>query len=318
MKSGDVTGLNSNPFASGLGSQLFGGVSAAVPDHETAKESVDRDNEDEEDEDADVDDDDAASTSSAESLVTALASTSIGSPSPWASAPAYDALYLSTMQEYLPPSVIAKQATSMPNDNKTDDIDEGDAQKSSGWALEAYESSHAVDAAFDRFSQRVSHQPEQCVRYDLRGAPLLFSAGPLLDALYPPPPDPAAGMVTRAQFVSTTAANMKRVYAPLEGTIKPCPACGGKRVFECQLVPNLINVLSKKNEKIAKSGKKETEEERKKAVERAIKGLDNDRGMEWGTCMIFSCDRDCCLEEAEGDEAKGCWREEFILVQWDE
>jgi len=77
-------------------------------------------------------------------------------------------------------------------------------------------------------------------------------------------------------------------------------------------MPNLINVLRSPEEE---KRKKVSDEERRKAVERALKGEGkNERqGMEWGTCLIFSCENDCC----SGWEDKECWREEKVLVQWD-
>ena len=80
-------------------------------------------------------------------------------------------------------------------------------------------------------------------------------------------------------------------------------------------MPNLINVLRPAWEE--KTKKKLTDEERRKEVERALKGTDKSdkRGMDWGTCMIFSCEKDCCVEN--GKEAKEAWREEVVYIQWD-
>lgn len=81
-------------------------------------------------------------------------------------------------------------------------------------------------------------------------------------------------------------------------------------------MPNLINVLEKDaGEK--KKGKQPTDEERRKEVEKVLKGgADVEKaGMEWGTCIIFSCENDCCVED--GKESRSCWREEVVLIQWD-
>ena len=82
-------------------------------------------------------------------------------------------------------------------------------------------------------------------------------------------------------------------------------------------MPNLINVLkSSKNKGKGTTKKEQTDEERRKEVERLLKGGDVERaGMEWGTCLIFSCENDCCVED--GTQAKSCWREEEVLIQWD-
>jgi len=78
-------------------------------------------------------------------------------------------------------------------------------------------------------------------------------------------------------------------------------------------MPNLINILRPTWEDKNKS-KKITDEERRKAVERALKGLDKDEkmGMDWGTCMVFSCEKDCY-----GKGLKEAWKEEVVYIQWD-
>lgn len=79
-------------------------------------------------------------------------------------------------------------------------------------------------------------------------------------------------------------------------------------------MPNLINVLRR-------PGKTDqpalTDAQRRKEVEKVLNGGDGvDRlGMEWGTCLVFSCEKDCC--EDSGAAVKNCWREEVVLVQWD-
>ena len=90
-------------------------------------------------------------------------------------------------------------------------------------------------------------------------------------------------------------------------------------MFECQLMPNLINVL-KSSDKDVKKG--QTDTERRAELQRLVSGLkgggvkpEERTGMEWGVCMIFSCKADCS-GAAEGD--KTCWREEIVLIQWDE
>jgi pre-rRNA-processing protein TSR4 len=75
-------------------------------------------------------------------------------------------------------------------------------------------------------------------------------------------------------------------------------------------MPNLINVVgSADNDSVGKA-KYATEEQRMMAVRAALqKGTG--KGMEWGTCMVFSCANDCC----EGDEQ---FAEETVLVQWED
>jgi pre-rRNA-processing protein TSR4 len=222
---------------------------------------------------------------------------------PWKSAPSYPALYLSTVSEYLPASAKPK----LPDTAEVVDP----AGKDVSWISEAYENSMDTDHAFDRFSKRVEAEPEQCVRYDLKGTPLPFQSDEVFNRLFPLPDAPPPA-VTKAAFTVTSP--QKRSFDPT--SIPVCPVCRSKRVFECQLMPNLINVLRPKEGR----NQKLTDEERRTAVEEALKKgkQDERRAMEWGTCMIFSCEKDCCLEDGSvKEEAKYSWREEEVLVQWD-
>ena len=81
-------------------------------------------------------------------------------------------------------------------------------------------------------------------------------------------------------------------------------------------MPNLINILREGQKESAKDAK--DAEARRKEVEQALKGGKdpNARGMDWGTCLVFSCEKDCCVGE-DGKEAKDCWREELVLIQAD-
>lgn len=109
--------------------------------------------------------------------------------------------------------------------------------------------------------------------------------------------------VTRGQF---TVRNQQRAYD--SSRLPQCPRCDGKRVFECQLMPNLINVLRTSSATTVE--REQTEEERKQELEVLLKQKQG--GMEWGTCMIFSCENDC-----SGEETRNWWTEEYVLVQWD-
>ena len=146
-------------------------------------------------------------------------------------------------------------------------------------------------------------------RYDLKGTPLPFSSrDKIFGRLWPrPPPTP---FTTKPGFAAPIL--QRRSYDT--SSINKCGTCGSPRTFECQLMPNLINVL-RAQEQIARNEKQksvdthespQTEEERNKKLEAKLNA-----GMEWGTCFIFSCKEDCC------DDEDG-WREELALVQWDE
>lgn len=80
-------------------------------------------------------------------------------------------------------------------------------------------------------------------------------------------------------------------------------------------MPNLINVL-----KADQHSGNVTDEQRRKAIQEALKDRDSNekRGMEWGTCMVFTCQMDCCRREGDdAGDAKETWKEEHVLVQWD-
>lgn len=150
--------------------------------------------------------------------------------------------------------------------------------------------------------------------YELKGTPLPFASDGIFEILFPaatqaPPP------VTKADFAVVQP--MKRSYSTT--SIPSCPCCKSSRVFECQLMPNLINVLRDSVDDKHTDVRKLTDEQRIKAVQDALKRNKEpgSRGMEWGTCMIFSCVNDCCLDDG-GQSDKECWREEYVLVQWDE
>ncbi|KAK0453334.1 programmed cell death protein 2 [Armillaria borealis] len=247
-----------NPF--GLGSHIFGEATPAK--QETPSEQDDESA----DEDGESDD---GSSSSEQSLLTAMTSATL-EDSPWRQTLSYPPQYLKTFSEYITPEPKPK----IPSGAQIIDDDDPKGGKDIGWS-EKYENSLDVDHVFERFSNRVKHEPEQCIR------PTLWS--------FPPPKGP----MTLHRFL-------------------PCPNCQSKRVFECQLMPNTINVL---RDGSTDATKIMSDEERRKAVQEALKGVGGNRGMDWGTCMVFSCEKDCCTEN--GQDAREAWKEEHVLVQWD-
>ncbi|KAK0191245.1 programmed cell death protein 2 [Armillaria mellea] len=262
-----ATSTAPNPF--GLGSHIFGEATAK---QETSSEQDDEGAE----EDGESDDE---SSSSEQSLLTAMTSATL-EDSPWRQTLSYPPQYLKTFSEYITPEPKPKGATGI------------------GWS-EQYENSLDVDHVFERFSNRVKHEPEQCIRYDLNGVPLPFSTDNVFNLLFPAPATPPLP-VTKPDFMVIPTA--KRTYDP--SSLPPCPNCQSKRVFECQLMPNSADAT-----------KNMSDEERRKAVQEALKGGGGNRGMDWGTCMVFSCEKDCCTEN--GQDTREAWKEEYVLVQWD-
>ncbi|KAJ5341237.1 Programmed cell death protein 2 C-terminal [Penicillium brevicompactum] len=117
-----------------------------------------------------------------------------------------------------------------------------------------------LDKAFMKFSTRLSHNPEQVLRYEFRGAPLLYSTVDAIGSRLHVNTDPGTK-------VSTIGA----------GSIPSCEYCGSHRVFEFQLVPHAISMLEEG---------------------RAGVGLGkDDAGMEWGTIIMGVCSKDCAPQE---------------------
>ncbi|TFK25634.1 hypothetical protein FA15DRAFT_590061 [Coprinopsis marcescibilis] len=288
-----ITSSAPNPF--GLGSQIFG---QATEPNATLKAADDNENSKL---DGALESDDDSDTESEKSLLTAMASVLV-SESAWKSAPSYPPVYLSTVSEFI-------TAPAKPKVPATAEVVDP-AGKDNSWLSEAYENSLNVDQAFERFSKRLEVEPEQCVRYELKGTPLPFSSSDAAFKTLFPLPDSPTVTITKSAF--TVGPEQKRAFNP--DSVPACPICKSKRLFECQLTPNLINVLRPKEG----ANQKLSDDERHKLVEQALKKGDQDerRGMEWGTCMIFSCANDCCLEDGQ-KEAKGCWREEKVFIQWD-
>lgn len=145
-------------------------------------------------------------------------------------------------------------------------------------AKDAFESS--MDKDFLRFSTRLEHNPEQVLRYEFAGTPLLYSGTDAVAKAFPSHQTQGRGV----QVSSSAGTNR----------IPRCPSCGRERVFELQLVPHTITVLEDGREGIG-LGK-------------------NDAGMEWGTIILGVCAGNCGTTK-EGDLG---WKEEWIGVQWEE
>lgn len=149
-----------------------------------------------------------------------------------------------------------------------------------------------IDSTFERFVRRISPEPRQIVRYEFGGAPLPYSqAGALYRALWP--------------------------GDRYNGEVPPC-SCGAPRVYELQLMPNLVNIL--RRESLQGVPPLASEEARRVEVEGVLgvgSGAGSDAkdavqsGIAWTTAMVFVCSADCAGEHDEG------WREEYVGVQFD-
>ncbi|KAE8153952.1 programmed cell death protein 2 [Aspergillus avenaceus] len=159
-------------------------------------------------------------------------------------------------------------------DNTEDDNNAGSAELKD--ALESQ-----LDKVFMKFSTRLGHNPEQILRYEFRGTPLLYShTDPVGKLLHDPKTTNPGAKVTT---VGGGASRMPR-----------CEYCGSQRVFELQLVPHAISVLEEGREGVGLGPK--------------------DDGMEWGNIILGVCNKDCGPEEV----GVTGWREEWAGVQWEE
>ncbi|KAL5513110.1 hypothetical protein ACEPAH_3508 [Sanghuangporus vaninii] len=302
-------------------------------------------------EDADAE---SASESSEKSFLAVPAHTP-SSSSPWLAAPAYTPpFYLSTAQEYVPPAPKPLKLSSSVQEGDEGDEDEKGRGKSKkaelrraekekedekdrkAWenAMEGYEDSLEVDKVFEKFARVAGYEGEQCIRYELGGTPLPYSNDMIFKSLFPSPSASSStttmtSVSSSTKFTPSPVTPARRMYDPKSTLITPCPRCGGPRTFECQLMPHLISILhstrtqpQKQQTSASKSASEQDPEARKRELEPLLPSGqgrgDGGSGMEWGTCMVFSCSQDCCLDPVSKEEAKELWAEELVLVQWDE
>ena len=110
------------------------------------------------------------------------------------------------------------------------EIDSEDS-KNDVFDKEAFESS--LDKTFQKFADRLAQNPEQVLRYEYGGSPLLYSTTDAVGNLFSIPHHGEGK-------VKTTGATAKG--------IPKCGNCGSKRVFEVQLVPQAIAELEVEEE----------------------------------------------------------------------
>lgn len=143
---------------------------------------------------------------------------------------------------------------------------------------DAFEST--IDKTFQKFADRLAQNPEQVLRYEFGGIPLLYSKN-----------DKVGNLISNQPSLASSNAKITTISHPGAATRVPhCSNCSSPRVFELQLVPQAIAEL-------------EVDEE---AFE----------GMEWGTIILYVCGKDCGARGVkEGDVG---WLEEWTGVQWEE
>jgi pre-rRNA-processing protein TSR4 len=140
-----------------------------------------------------------------------------------------------------------------------------------------------------------------------------FASDDLSKQLFPlSTEEPASTTVTKAAF-NTQNSLPKRGFNP--ASIPSCPHCGSRRIFEYQLMPNLINILGR-DPNTGREDIPTTSEQQTEAVRQLLQGDPGGRGMEWGTILVFTCEKDCCVGPGN-KEKQGAWTEELVLVHWD-
>merc|ERR1719320_1932104 len=131
-----------------------------------------------------------------------------------------------------------------PKNNLTDDIGqnvdqyrdviEGGGDTATSKELEEAEAGQEEDVACEKFRLRVARAGDQVIRYERGGSPLLCTSSPAL------------------------------------GLPPPCELCGALRIFEFQVMPQLLFELKL--------------------------GLDADSCLDWGSIYIYSCSSSCDVE----------------------
>jgi pre-rRNA-processing protein TSR4 len=143
---------------------------------------------------------------------------------------------------------------------------------------EVFESS--LDKTFQKFADRVGQNPEQVLRYEFRGKPLLYSDA---DAV-------GKALAAHAEYAGSSNVKVTTTGSRGGSGMPRCQNCGADRVFEVQLTPHAITEL-------------EVDE----------MGLE---GMEWGSIILGVCERDC--QPGDVGEGEVGYLEEWVGVQWEE
>ena len=142
----------------------------------------------------------------------------------------------------------------------------------------------SLDKAFQRFADRLAQNPEQVLRYEFGGEPLLYSTADGVGARL-------KGAV--GQQVSDPPNGVKvQVGGRGRSGMPACGNCGAERLFEVQLMPHAITKLEEGEEG---------------------SGLE---GMEWGTVIVGVCSADCRPKGVGGLEVG--YLREWVGVQWEE
>lgn len=170
---------------------------------------------------------------------------SLTPPEPWKEdSNPYPTYYVDADKEYLAPF-----EEDVPSSARVDNDGESSSAADDKAAFES-----AMDKTFQKFADRLSQNPEQVLRYEFAGQPLLYSKTDAVGKLLAP--------AVEGKVHTTTSQN------GVGGLKVPrCTSCGAGRVFELQLAPHAITELEAED-----------------------MGID---GMDWGTVILAVCSEDC-------------------------
>ncbi|KAK6349925.1 hypothetical protein TWF696_006184 [Orbilia brochopaga] len=159
----------------------------------------------------------------------------IGPPSPWppsAELPQYPSFYLDASYEELEPDALTLQSQKLAETiqmDTSDDLDDlpttskkGSSSTNTSKALKEKGFESAMNAAFLHFQRITSQNPEQVLRYERRGTPLLYSRDDTVGKL----------LTSNSKGNDISLARVPR-----------CLNCGAGRCFELQFMPHAISVL---------------------------------------------------------------------------
>ncbi|GAB7351335.1 hypothetical protein MBLNU459_g2025t1 [Dothideomycetes sp. NU459] len=154
-----------------------------------------------------------------------------GPPEPWpqqsAFPPAYPAYYLDADYETL-----EEEELEIPSQARITDMDvDGEEGGSSGGggassAKDDLAAESTMDKAFQKFADRLEQNPEQVLRYEFGGHPLLYNKSD-----------------TVGKKLSSGGHGAGKVQTAGKSGMPRCSNCGAERVFELQLTPHAISEL---------------------------------------------------------------------------
>jgi len=150
-------------------------------------------------------------------------------PEPWPQEsslpPAYPLFYLDPDYEEL------DKIEELPIPSQTMDLEEPGGSSNQKEDKDVYEST--IDKTFQKFADRLAQNPEQVLRYEFKGQPLLYSKNDAVGKLLSGGPKEHVKVTTG----SGSGSRMPR-----------CENCGSGRVFEVQLTPHAIMELEREEE----------------------------------------------------------------------